>query len=742
MSSAGAIRAGRAFVEIFGDKTKLEATLKSAETRLKAFSKGVTTAGTVLAAGGAAVLGPMVVAVKQFADAGDAIADMSQRTGVGATTLSRLAFAAEQSGASLDTLERGIRGMQKFLFTAGEEGQETTRVLNEIGLSLDAVAALSPEEQFKLLAQKVADVKDPSLKAALAMKLFGKSGADLIPLLNEGTAGIAKLSAEADSLGRTLTDADAQAASDFNDQLNRLWSALAAASRQIAQALLPALMDLMGSGIEWAKWLGDVIGHHRQLVVFLAKTAAAAAVLGSGLIAVGQATNGVVGVMTFFGKTLPAAVGGMQNLTQAAGKLLFIAAITAAFYKFAKSLYDAHAAVKQFNDQMERSRQLSEQMVAQNNKRVQSALDEAQALTDVTAKRAALEKLLKEQQVELEGNQSAKAGAERAIQERSSGVAGAFRSAQAALFGDALMDMEVQRRDDAQQQIEATQGNIASIQKALTELDQFRTGTGGATGKFIADLKKQLETFGLDKNEATVIELEKQGAPAEVLDTVRDLIAQLKAKEEAENSEEERKREREAREDFIKGLEDSLLTFGMSAEEAEIARMQAAGESAEMISRAEDLVGQIKQAEEAQKEKEEEQQKAEDLKARAQQTIESLKTPLGKFQDQMKDLQAQFMAGLISRDQLEQAALKSAKELQQGPEQLTKLATFELGSQESFDLIREAITGPQQDPALDLLRDQLAQLDEIKGTAKEQAKDVKRTREIAEKQPKLTGGRV
>ena len=82
MSSSGTIRAGRAFVELFADDSKLVRGLKAAQAKLKAFGASVRAMGTKMMGLGAAVVAPMVGAAKVFASMGDSMAKMSARTGI------------------------------------------------------------------------------------------------------------------------------------------------------------------------------------------------------------------------------------------------------------------------------------------------------------------------------------------------------------------------------------------------------------------------------------------------------------------------------------------------------------------------------------------------------------------------------------------------------------------------------------------------------------------------------------
>ena len=81
VSSTKGIRAGRAFVELFADDSKLVRGLRRAEKKLKAFGQSVRNLGLKMATLGAGILAPLVGAAKAFSSMGDEVAKMSKRTG-------------------------------------------------------------------------------------------------------------------------------------------------------------------------------------------------------------------------------------------------------------------------------------------------------------------------------------------------------------------------------------------------------------------------------------------------------------------------------------------------------------------------------------------------------------------------------------------------------------------------------------------------------------------------------------
>ena len=292
MASSKGIRAGKAFVEL-GVDDKIAKGLRAAEKRLKAFGAGVRSLGTKLAALGGSIITPMLAAAKVFAGAGDTLDKMAGRTGVSVEALSELGFAAEQSGADLETLEAGLRKMQRSITDAAEGTETAVDALAALGLSVGTLQNLTPEQQFKLIADRLSKIENPTTRAALAMDLLGKSGTRLLPLLKDGAAGIEALQQQARDLGLTISTQSAKDAALLTDTLNILWRTLKQAAFTIGAALAPTLIDLAKRATRVVVVVTNWLTQNKALIVTVLKVAAAVMAVGVGLIAAGTLISGI-----------------------------------------------------------------------------------------------------------------------------------------------------------------------------------------------------------------------------------------------------------------------------------------------------------------------------------------------------------------------------------------------------------------------------------------------------------------
>ena len=289
MPSSSAIRAGRAYVELFGDDSKLVRVLDGAEKRIEGMGKGIMSFGGKLMAGGAALAAPLVGAVKSFTDWGSELTHMSERTGVGVESLSELGYAAKMTGADSETLEAGLRKMQKAITGADEESKAAQQSLDRLGLAAADLQGLSPEKQFELIGKRIAGIEDPTVRAGIALELFGRSGTMLLPMLGD----LSSLRAEARRLGQTISTEDAEAADTFGSAVDSLWGSIRGGAAAIGGALAPALTDVTTRTTEFVASAARWIGNNKELVLTFGKIAAGVVAAGAAIVAIGAVIYGV-----------------------------------------------------------------------------------------------------------------------------------------------------------------------------------------------------------------------------------------------------------------------------------------------------------------------------------------------------------------------------------------------------------------------------------------------------------------
>lgn len=218
-----------------------------AEQNAKKMEKAFSAAGKALAAIGAGFsVGAFVSMTRNVADSADAMAKLSQRTGVAVTDLSKLEYAASLNDATLGDLERGLKGISNKMLEASKGGNDAAAAFAALGIKVtDSSGKLRPVRAvLDDVADAFAGMEDGAGKAAIANKLMEKSGLRLIPTLNNGSAGLRAMGYEAERLGIVMSADLARASVEFNDNLTRMDALGRAVGIRIGNELIPILNDL------------------------------------------------------------------------------------------------------------------------------------------------------------------------------------------------------------------------------------------------------------------------------------------------------------------------------------------------------------------------------------------------------------------------------------------------------------------------------------------------------------------
>lgn len=238
------------------DTAQFETGLKSAQSHLSGFGAGVAKAGAAAAVAFAAAGVAVAVAVKGAINEADKLNKASQKIGVPVEELSALKFAADLADVSFEGLEKGLVKLSKAMVeAAAKPTSEAANAFKALGVSAtDGSGKLkSSSEVLQDVAGKFEGLKDGAGKTAVSVALFGKAGADLIPLLNAGKDGLQEMADEARQLGIVIDGKTAKSAEEFNDNLTRLGKVKDGIIVKITAGMLPALEQLSKNMVATAK---------------------------------------------------------------------------------------------------------------------------------------------------------------------------------------------------------------------------------------------------------------------------------------------------------------------------------------------------------------------------------------------------------------------------------------------------------------------------------------------------------
>jgi len=185
--------------------------------------------------------------ISKTAQTHDEIAKLSHKIGVSTETLSAYRLATQLSGASMEKLATGLRMVSKNAYDFTQGTGEARVAFEELGVTVtDSSGNLKNSEELLLdVADKLAGVDETSRRTALAMKIFGESGTELLPMMENGRAGIEAMKEEARALGITFTDETAQASEQYNDSLARMDAAFEGLKMRVGNAVIPALTQVV-----------------------------------------------------------------------------------------------------------------------------------------------------------------------------------------------------------------------------------------------------------------------------------------------------------------------------------------------------------------------------------------------------------------------------------------------------------------------------------------------------------------
>lgn len=388
--------------------------------------------------------------IKGAIDAGDAASKLSARAGIAVSDVAGMQLAFELGGSSSEAMATGLAKLSKQMV----EGNKAFDTLEVKTRNADGSMRNTKDVLYDV-ADAFAGIEDGAAKSALAQEIFGKSGSELIPVLNGGADGLREMADMADKLGLTIDENTAKSAEQFNDTVDLLGRGLTGVATRTAAELLPTLANLAGVMLE-TMTQGDT----------LTKVADGLAAGLKGLFSVG-----VIGVEVFstIGKTIGAA--GAQLVAVMNGDFKGAAQIGREYAKDIRSDWTGAAATlsKAWDD--------SGGATVQSLAKVTSA---QRKLTLQTAEEAAASKKLADQKA----SEAAKfeKDYDSLIEKIQAKTAETRREAEAgrALTESEKLSLEVTRKYTG-----------AKLEQALSELANLRAAEESKRGQ--EDLKKTLE---------------------------------------------------------------------------------------------------------------------------------------------------------------------------------------------------------------------------------------------------------
>jgi hypothetical protein len=281
MGSAGAIKAGEAFVRAFLDSTDVDKGLVRLRSKIVAWQATLSKVSSAamggdlpgpigallrFAASPAGGLTGLITASTLSAKMGNDILLLAEKAGIAVDQMSALVYAAKQFKIEANELALGLKNMSQVIDMAARGNMTLIVQLSRYGLNIRELRSLRPEDQFKRIAEAIAQMPNPTMRAAAAAALFGRWANELMPMLVQGGNAIDAWCERANELGIVIDKNTAVAGRQFIQIMNDAWEVCMAGVRVIGGALNPSLMMIMNGFIRATNVSREWLYTHQGLI--------------------------------------------------------------------------------------------------------------------------------------------------------------------------------------------------------------------------------------------------------------------------------------------------------------------------------------------------------------------------------------------------------------------------------------------------------------------------------------------
>lgn len=234
--------------------------------------------GMLATLGAGAALAGIVALTKQSLDLADSFSKLNLKTGISVETISTLSFGARTAAVSQEGLQKGLIKFTKSMDDYDQGLRSAKDAVAQLFGSEKALQGLNQDQRLKKIVDQLAQLEPGAKRTGAAMAIFGKSGAELLPLMDDlGNGGFDELRKKAEKLGLVINDDLAQKAVQANDAMEDLKSAVQGIATRFTAGLAPALADvadalvggIVGDGVDGFQVLGEWAGNVLKGIVIM-----------------------------------------------------------------------------------------------------------------------------------------------------------------------------------------------------------------------------------------------------------------------------------------------------------------------------------------------------------------------------------------------------------------------------------------------------------------------------------------
>ena len=175
----------------------------------------------------------------------DVLSKLSRRLGLTYGQMAGLKLAGDLAGVGVETIATAATKADVAFISASNGSQEAIDKFTSLGLSMVDLQKMSPEQRFSAIADAIAKLPTAAERSAAAIKLFGNSGAELVPLFEEGAGALQKAREQAEAFGLALSGAQGKEVEKMNDAFTLAYAAIQGIVTQVVANLAPAVSAIV-----------------------------------------------------------------------------------------------------------------------------------------------------------------------------------------------------------------------------------------------------------------------------------------------------------------------------------------------------------------------------------------------------------------------------------------------------------------------------------------------------------------
>lgn len=216
-----------------------------------AAGKDFAAMGKVVAASAAAIGVAIIAGIANSTQEISKLVDEAKKIGIAVSSLESLAYAAKTNGSDMETLKRGFTELQKSINSAVGGNEKAYDSFTRLGLSVEGLNKLSPDEQFKLVTDALSKVEDATERSTLGFDILGKTYTELTPMMAGGLSGLNAAAMEAAKIGQTLSATDNQNVKDMGENWEWLKNTIVGAFNTVSAAFAPIFNEVFNYIKTW-----------------------------------------------------------------------------------------------------------------------------------------------------------------------------------------------------------------------------------------------------------------------------------------------------------------------------------------------------------------------------------------------------------------------------------------------------------------------------------------------------------